>query len=153
MYKKILVPLDGSKLAEAALHHASELAQLMNAELTLLRVITPPLYVESPNDPMYSAIMVEGLRTLQAEARDYLDRMVLSLRERGLTVSATAKNNSIVANTIFAHAEAAQADLIVMSTHGRSGLSRWLIGSVADKVVNGAKMPVLLIRPALEEVE
>jgi nucleotide-binding universal stress UspA family protein len=146
MYKKIVVPLDGSDLAEAALPHARAIAERAGAELLLLRVAVSPLYIESPVDPTFSAVMVESALNMQKEAEQYLERIATPLRETGLSVTTRVHDGGTAAETILDEAKQFGADLIVMSTHGRSGISRWLIGSVADKVVHGAQIPVLLIR-------
>ncbi len=143
MYRKILVPLDGSEFAEAALSHARTLACCTGAEIVLLRVAIQPRYEYSSSDPM---IFRPAERELISESTDYLEHVAADLREAGFQVSAETCTGP-VAETILDYAQGIEADLIVMSTHGRSGLTRWFIGSVADKVVRGAKLPVLLARP------
>ena len=141
MYKCILVPLDGSPLAEQALPHATVLAERFQAELILLRVLIP-----LPSTPM----LAEAARQRAEEAtavfpRQYLERLAAALQERDIRVQMA----TIVGRPhlqIIQYAETNQVDLIVMSTRGQSGLSRWLMGSVADRVVRGASVPVLLVR-------
>lgn len=138
MYKRILIPLDGSEFAEAALPHACALAACTGAELVLLRVAVQPLYgsVSPDSSPSIRA-------DTEAEASAYLDRVAGELRAAGFRVTAETCTGP-VAETILDYAAGIRADLIVMSTHGRSGLARWFIGSVADKIVRGARLPVLL---------
>ncbi len=143
MYNKILVPLDGSLFAEVALAHARTLSQCTGAEIALLSVATHPLYEFVSPDPMaYQSIQEES----EAESATYLERIADDLHASGLRATAETCTGP-VAETILEYAQEIQADLIVMSTHGRSGLARWFIGSVADKVVRGATLPVFLVRP------
>jgi nucleotide-binding universal stress UspA family protein len=143
MYRKILVPLDGSDVAEAVLPHVEMLARANNSEVILLRVAVNPAYQFAMTDPSIVGVLVSNM---EAETEAYLKRMTAQLTERGLSVSAEmAEGNT--AECILKIAEEKGADLIAMSTHGRSGVTRWLIGSVADRVVRTAKVPVLLVRP------
>ncbi len=133
MYKRILLPLDGSALAEEALPHAVAQAEHFQAELILLKVLEPVA--------KYHLISLEAAREL---VLDYLERIAASLRERGVSVRViTVEGNPH--EGIVSCAEAEQVDLIVICTRGYSGPTRWLIGSVADRVVRGAGVPVLLV--------
>ncbi len=143
MYKKILVPLDGSEFAEAVLPHVRELALCTGAEIVLLRVAVRPMYTGAASEPPST---VAALNESDQEPAAYLERVAGELREQGLKVT-TEVCTGPVAETILEYAEGVHADLVAMSTHGRSGLARWFIGSVADKVVRAAKLPVLLARP------
>ena len=140
MYKKILVPLDGSELAEKALKHAHILARSLHAEIVLLRVV---VFITQDFDviPMEGAVSDEAI----ADAKRYLERASAGLRRLGLKVTTRVKSGR-VADTIIDYSEKHAVDLIVMSTHGRTGPARWLIGSVADRVVRGGHVPVLLVR-------
>ena len=143
MYKKILVPLDGSELAEKALVHAHTIAKPLAAQVVLLGVV---VFITQDFDviPMAGAASDEVI----ADAKRYLERAAGNLRKLGLRVT-TKVESGRVADTIIDHAERHSVDLIVMSTHGRTGAARWIIGSVADKVLHGAKVPVLLVRAGL----
>ena len=140
MYKKILVPLDGSELAEAVLPHVRAWAQGFNPAIYLLRVAHIPV------EFIFSDPAVAG-NMLADDSASYLAQLADRLRGEGLTVT-TQVMNGPVASAILDYADSIPADMIAMSTHGRSGFSRWLVGSVADKVVHGAKVPILLIRPS-----
>ncbi len=143
MYRKILVPLDGSPFAEAALTHVRALAQCTGAEIALVRVAVQPVYEYAGTEPvLYHAIREDT----EAEAAKYIQRIANELSAEGFKVTAECCTGP-VAETILDYAQEVRADLIVMSTHGRSGLARWFIGSVADKVVRAAILPVLLARP------
>jgi nucleotide-binding universal stress UspA family protein len=148
MYTKILVPLDGSDLAEAVLPHARALAQSVGAEIVLLRVLVPHIPDPLPTIRQFFPDAVEREEEqAQQHVQEYLERVARPLQASGLRVSLAVRAGH-AADIILDDAAESGVDLIAMSTHGRGGLSRWLIGSVADKVVHGAKVPVLLVRPA-----
>ena len=142
MYKNILVPLDGSELGEAALATAMDVARCMGATLTLIRVPDHPMmeyYIDQP-------VVLADLRSRDAErARDYLDAIAARLRLEGLTV-VTRVMDGAVADAILDVAQTESVDLIAMATHGRSGIGRFLLGSVADRVASHADVPVILVR-------
>lgn len=144
MYKKILVPLDGSELAEQVLPQVSQLAGCTGAEVVLLRVPSEPVYDYLVPDP---DIAVEMRSDIETAAQVYLDEIASELRAMDLKVSALVVWGAPVQDTILEVARQIHADLIAMSTHGRSGVARLVIGSVADDVVRHAPVPVLLVRP------
>ena len=147
MFQHILVPLDGSPLAEAALGPALALADKFGSEITLLRVSVQPYLPTDGLNASY-ADLIAGLREQAlADARTYLATQQGSLRQQGYSVHAQVTELEPVAEAILNVAEADKVDTIVMSTHGRGGLSRWVYGSVADRVLRHAHVPVLLIRP------
>lgn len=129
--KTILVPLDGSELAEQALPIAVRLARATGAELLLVRVLPQPL-----DDPM-------GRRLHPNGARPYLER--LACREEGIRARVFLPKGA-PREQIIRLARRYEVDLIVMTTHGRTGLQRWLMGSVAERVVRASPCPVLLLR-------
>jgi nucleotide-binding universal stress UspA family protein len=141
MYQRILVPLDGSKLAEQALPHAAVHAEQVGAEVVLLKVLGP-----LPEPSMAGRGPV--LRAEEASARlaeAYLEGVAVGLREQGIPVQIeTVEGKPYV--KIIRFAEEKEIDLIVMSTRGHSGLSRWLLGSVTDRVVRGTTVPLLLVQ-------
>lgn len=141
MYNRILVPLDGSKLAEQALPHAAVHAAQFGAEIVLLKVLEP-----LPEPSMAGRGAVRSAETETARlALAYLEGVASGLREQGLpTKTATSEGKPYW--EIVRFAEESGTDLIVMTTRGYSGLSRWLLGSVADRVVRGAAVPVLLVQ-------
>ncbi|MBI2322556.1 MAG: universal stress protein [Chloroflexi bacterium] len=145
MYQHVLVPLDGSATAEAAMPHAEALARQGGARLTLLRVLPPPDSYVIPEAVFVDREQV--MRSLEAEALGYLRAVRERLEGGGLTVRTTTRVGD-AATAILDTARAVGADLIVMATHGRSGLGRWALGSVADRVVRAAGVPVLLVRPS-----
>jgi nucleotide-binding universal stress UspA family protein len=143
MYKKILVPLDGSPLAEAALPHAEALAKAENAEIVLLRIPLAPAAEMFTREP---SIAVKIHDEEQKEALDYINSKRDALTKNHIKVTAVMQDGP-VPDTILAVADEIHADLIAMSTHGRTGIQRLLLGSVADRVVHHAHIPVLLIHP------
>lgn len=142
MYTHILCTLDGSPLAEQALPHALTMAKMFGARLTLLRVVeVPPL----PVLPELATVEIELLPQLEQEARAYIEQKVAELKEEGVVVQGDVVEGR-AAEAIADYASENNVDLIVMATHGRSGLSRWAFGSVAERVLRQAHCPVLLIR-------
>jgi nucleotide-binding universal stress UspA family protein len=149
MYKRIVVPLDGSKLAEEVLAHVRALASCLGSEIMLVRVTTYPSYDYLMADPSAAASLQTSL---EGEASEYLEDLVDSLHRAGFQAQAEVVTvGGPVADAIITYAHKVQADLIAMSTHGRTGPSRWFLGSVADRVVRGAGVPVLMIRPVKHE--
>ncbi len=146
MFKHILVPLDGSAFAEAALPYAQSLAFQYQAEITLLRVVAPPrwpgaLEAELPE-------LIERLnKTAVQDATSYLQYKQEALQALGLNATARIQSGEPAPDLILETARALNSDLIVMSTHGRSGLQRWMFGSVAERVLRHAEIPVMLVRP------
>ncbi len=143
MYQRILVPLDGSELAEAVLPYATALADCTGAEIALLRVVVEPVYEYAFTDPLIGEKIREQIKT---EAADYLERVAQNLQQDGFRVM-TQVADGLVPEVILDGAERLHTDLIAMSTHGRTGLARFLIGSVADRVIHACKTPVLIVRP------
>ena len=143
MYKKLLVPLDGSTLAEAALSHAERIAQQFDSEIVLLRVIVSPYTIVAPDLVLAGTEL--NLPQLDAQARQYLQEVAGRLEQNGLTVR-TEVCEVPVADASLDYAQTLDIEMIVMSTHGRSGVSRWVYGSVAERVLQGASCPILLLR-------
>ncbi len=142
MYRKILVPLDGSKVAEGVLPHAKDLAYSQGAELILLNVGANPAMDFAFSDP---GIARSAILEQEERSKKYMDEIERDLKDAGFKTSTVLRVGS-VAETILGVAEELGVDCIAMSTHGRTGPARWLLGSIADRVVNNSKVPVLLIR-------
>jgi nucleotide-binding universal stress UspA family protein len=159
MYKRILVPLDGSKLAECALPHAEQLAESCPAEEVMLISVTErvkghtrapevrDLYRSSdePNLEVTDSETIVTFGKKEKQAQRYLDKIAAKLEAKGIKV----RTDVLLwppAEAIASYAEQNDADIIVMSSHGRSGPSRWTHGSVADKVLRSSTVPVLMIR-------
>ena len=140
MYARILVPLDGSSTAEQALPHAANLAKLYDAEIHLLRVLEPlpPVSGVSPTATRAVKDQVRGWAT------EYFERLEADLTEQGIPAASHILEGR-PGTIITAYAAEHDVDLIVLCSRGRSGVSRWLIGGVADRVMRGTPIPVLLI--------
>jgi nucleotide-binding universal stress UspA family protein len=148
--QRIVVPLDGSDMSEAILRHAGPLARLAGAEIVLLEVVRPiGAAVWLPEGAIMASTVPEEdlLRQQEQGASAYLQRTAAGLAASGVRARASVEVATSVASAVLRAAEAEKADLIAMATHGRSGLARLALGSVADKVVRGSHVPVLLVRP------
>ncbi len=137
----VLVPLDGSAVAEAALPYAEALATALHAPVRLLTVKEPEVRGALATLPEGRPAPVE-----QPASEEYLQRWAAVLAKRGLTASASAMTGEPV-DEILAAADELPGCVVVMATHGRGGVERWMIGSVADKVMRLSTRPVLLVRP------
>lgn len=143
--KGIIVPLDGSELAERALPYAEALASAFRLDLTLLRV-TPSWIPISAGMAEFQA--GEAVAQLEQEAAHYLEALAARLRKGGVgRVFTKFVRMGDPADEILKLAKAEPECMIALSTHGRSGLKRWVLGSVTDRVANHSAMPVLVVRP------
>ena len=143
-FNEILVPLDGSPLAEAVLEPATALARLWDAEISLVQIVPPvasdpPLAVPTGYDDQLTGIRREA-------AQDYIRDVSERLREQGIKASGVAVVGSGVAESLLDLASPEHVRLVAIATHGRGGARRLVLGSVADKVVRGADVPVLVVR-------
>ena len=142
-----MVPLDGSPLAEQALDPGVALARAGQAELHLIRVVGPIISAD-PGYPV-SAVYDQELTTMARDsAQAYLDKVIQRLAGQGIQASGRALIGGNAAETILDAAHTGRATLLAIATHGRGGLRRVMLGSVADKLVRGADVPVLVLRPA-----
>ena len=153
-----LVPLDGSSLAEGILPHIVPLCQAWGAELTLLQMIEPDrtlLEHQMVANLAPSALPLKSEleridRLHKQEAQTYLAGACERLQGQGLTVHTSVMSDVSPGPAILKTAEESNQDLIALATHGRGGLSRFFLGSVADKVIRGTDNPVLVYRPESE---
>ena len=149
MYQKVLVPLDGSKLAECVVEHVKSIATGCQVPtVVLLRVVepfSPPTYFSLRHE-MDEDTYRDAKETAEAQAKNYLSEMAERLKEEGIAVE-NDMAYGLPADEILNYAEQKQVDLIIMSTHGRSGISRWFSGSVSEKVVRQSLTPVLIVTP------
>lgn len=155
VYQRIVVPLDGSPLAEEVLPQVESLASLSQAEVILVQVV--PLVSQvlnlglggpevGPFPPAQIEAMTKAMEAEAERAKTYLEHVAQRLRQKGLRV-ATEVRRGDPGEEIIALTKERQADLIAISTHGRSGLSRLVFGSVAETVIRGAGTPVLVVKP------
>jgi nucleotide-binding universal stress UspA family protein len=146
MYNRIVVPLDGSDVAEEALGNARELAGLLKVPVHLIRVVDTYRAQAIPATGMaldYS-MLAELAEEELADAREYMNTSVNALAQDGLDVTGEVLQGPVAQRIVEAAAK--PGDVIVMSSHGRTGIKRWFLGSVAEEVIRRANVPVLLIR-------
>lgn len=140
MYNKILVPLDGSSLGECVLEHVITVAKGCNVPEVQLLFVTEPV-----SSGLYQSA-AEGREKLTTWGKDYLDKIEKRLSTDGINAQSVIIEGK-PAESIADYATNNNMDLIIMSTHGRSGPSRWAFGSVADRVVRSSRVPVLIVVP------
>ncbi len=149
--RKILITLDGSDLAEDALEPGLSLAQGLGAEISLLRVV-PHLTPDTKLEEVERGLSRRSQNDLIDEAKEYLQARVARYARSGLEIKADVRTGS-VADNILEYVEVFGIDLIGMATHGRTGLKRWVYGSVTAKVLRGASCSMLVIRPTEAELK
>jgi nucleotide-binding universal stress UspA family protein len=143
MYKKLLVPLDGSELAEVALPYAKELAIYLSSEIILINVRAP---AENPDEPEHRVYISKISATIE---QDIHKSPAIPPGEKVKVASAIIGSSGMFthpAEEILDYADKESVSLIVMVTHGRTGLKRWTLGDTANKVARASKCPILLIR-------
>ena len=143
MFEKILVPLDGSPLAQAILPYVMVMARGFHSRVILFHVAEAALDDEAPEQKTYADETMERIRPL---AESYLAGVADELRKEGLNVDYKVVKGRAV-HQIVEFAAREDVDLIALSTHGRSGLARWVMGSGIDKILRACEQPVLLVRP------
>ncbi len=146
MYNKILVPMDGSENAECITEHVRTVATGCHVpSVILLRVIEPfPQYYMDYR--ISETFIREAQDSAKADARQYLGKIADKMTKDGVSASVEVIEGR-AADSILDFAAKNGVDLIVMATHGRTGISRWALGSVADKVVRGSNAPVMVVAP------
>jgi len=143
MYNQILVPLDGSELAEMALPHAESLALKYDAALVLLSVVTPPIITSRGAKAM--ELFEEQIDTLMQDADEYLEKLKGRLAKKQIKAETYTKLGPVV-KSILEFADNDNMDLVVIASHGRSGLGRFFFGSVAAGILNRIGQPLMVIR-------
>ena len=153
MYNKILVPLDGSGLAECVFEHVKEIAKGCEAASVDLLYVVPPFNSFFASDVASSDIRVAGVDIRQFGAdsyekwgRGYLDGVAKALAKDGISAKTVVLQGD-PANSILNYIKENSIDLVIMSTHGRSGPAKWVLGSVADRVLRQSDAPVMIVRP------
>ncbi|MEK6595240.1 MAG: universal stress protein [Pseudomonadota bacterium] len=144
MYQRILVPIDGSATSECALDEAGKFAQQQNAQVELVHVLEDIRYFDSENYLDYA----ELVHAMRCSGEKMLTQAQNKLQQAGVAaeIKLLEARGERIANVIIAEAKNSLADLIIIGTHGRSGFSRLLLGSIAEGVVRTAHIPILLIR-------
>ena len=144
-FKSIIVPLDGSELAESVIPLAATMANKLDLEVVLFRAYHMP-YNAYGGDDGYMVNYDELIDSVRDEAKEYLDKQVAEVKKLGVAkVSALSKEGS-ASDEIIALGHKTPEGLIAMCSHGRSGLGRWVLGSVAENVVRHSDAPVLVVR-------
>lgn len=153
MYSKVMVPLDGSSVAECVLPHVEGfIAGCRPKAIALVQVIEPAPAKFDDTASISStsrAILTESIRIIEekrrATALEYLNSKARQLEQTEVTVTAEVLEGR-VAESLSDYAESNGIDLIIIATHGRSGISRWVRGSIADRVLRSSPVPVLIVR-------
>ena len=145
----IIVPLDGSELAETVLPTVIRISKKLRLEVFLIRVYSNPYSGFISGGGHYAVNVDELMKDIRDQARNYLEAKMAELRKRGVEQVSYLLQEGIAADEIVSIAEQTPKSLIVMCSHGRSGVKRWVLGSVAETVVRHAANPVLVVRPDL----
>ncbi len=150
MYSKVLIPLDGFGLAECILGHVREIVTGCQVSEVVLLTVVESYEKGLPSTTWGGVISAEQGAALaiksRAKAKDYITEVADKLREEGIFVQPVVIQGK-VAEGILDYAIENQVDLIMMSTHGRSGPSRWALGSIADRVIRHSPIPILIVSP------
>jgi nucleotide-binding universal stress UspA family protein len=143
--RRVLVPLDRSEFSESVIEHAVRFARASGGRITLLHVVIPPYVLESPYIAYTAGADPELLGHAHREGEAYLEEVAHRLRRREVEVDTALSTSWTPASSILEHAR--NADLIAMTTQGKGGLERLLMGSVAEKIMHAAACPTLFFRP------
>ena len=146
MLKSIIVPLDGSELAEAVLPIVADMAKKLDLEVELFRTYHVPYNVYSGDEGLYAINYEELLAGLRDEAVEYLEKKAADLKRLGVAKVQCVTKEGFAADEIISLGRKTPDNLIAMSSHGRSGVRRWVLGSVTELVVRHSGDPVLVIR-------
>ena len=150
--KKILLPIDGSPFSESTFPYVEELAKKSNAEVILVEVSESPVvpsYGDRPINPTWGKYRDTLWTELHQHSSEYLEKVKSDLLKKGLNIKSQAVKSKVgeTALKIMKLANKEKVDMVVIATHGRTGISRWVYGSVANRIVQESVQPVLLIRP------
>ncbi len=153
MYERILVPLDGSKLGETALPYVEELVSKLSpevkVEVTLFQVVSATHWIAAGEATAPVSYTEEELKPIKQKVMGYLTKAGEGLRSKGAIVKIKVGVGSAAEEIIKATGEI-NAGLVAMSTHGRSGISRWAFGSITDRVLREGNVPILTVRAPKE---
>jgi nucleotide-binding universal stress UspA family protein len=147
MYKKILAPLDGSNLAECTLEHIEAAALGLKVKEVILLMVVEPVSFTYPDASVINADIAQDIEKKAIDfAEKYLAKVADDLKKKGVAAQKVIVKGK-AADEILDYAEKNNVDLIVISTHGRSGGVRWILGSVTDKIIRHSTVPVLVAAP------
>jgi len=148
LLNRILLPLDGSKAGEAAVPYIEELIGRLEVEVILFGVVPAGQHTRTVGGLDYILYPEQDLELVKAEAREYLDKVYHRLVDRKGVVRVELKVGGDVAGEIIKFAEETNASLIAMAAHGRSGIEKWVFGSITHKVLHASNTPILVVRVA-----
>jgi nucleotide-binding universal stress UspA family protein len=146
--KSIVVPLDGSEVAESVLPMVGTLAKKLDLEVVLFRAYTIPYSAYGGGDGYYAIDFNELIAAMKDEAQNYLEKKAVELKKLGVEKVSLVTKEGISADQIIRFGRETPDNLIAMCSHGRSGVKRWVLGSVTETVVRHSDDPVLVLRPA-----
>jgi nucleotide-binding universal stress UspA family protein len=144
--KTVIVPLDGSEMAESVLPAVVEMSKKINLEVILFRAYSIPYSAYAGGDGYYAVNFDELISGVKEDARDYLQKKTEELKKRGVEKVSYELKEGLSADQIMSFAKKTPNSLIAMCTHGRSGIERWVLGSVTETVVRHSGNPVLIVR-------
>jgi nucleotide-binding universal stress UspA family protein len=147
MYKKITVPLDGSELAECVLPHVEAIAKgcVPPPKVTLVRVVEP-LHLHGGLESRFAPEERKHIEDDAANvAQSYLDQVVNRLKGKGVKAKSEVLRGNVI-DTLLDYMNKNGVDLIIIASHGRSGISRWVWGSVTDRILRSSRVPVFMVR-------
>ena len=142
---KLLLPLDGSKESESILPHAMEIASKFKSEVIMFQAISLAFPTYAAEAYAYVTYSDQQMDAMKASALDYLEKIGSSFREKGIEVKSDVRFGS-TADEVINYTDEIGADLVAMTTHGRSGIGRWLFGSTTARVMKGGNTNLLLVR-------
>jgi len=145
VFSKILLPLDGSATSERALPYALEMAKKLKSRVTLLSIVEPGQRVHTIGGQDYVQFSEQYVSAMREEQAAYLDRTVKIFEEKNVQVRSELKSGN-AAEEIIKFAKNGNIRLVVMTSHGKSGLREWVFGSVSNKVLHSGKTPLLLVK-------
>ena len=146
MYKKMMVPLDGSELAECVLPHAKAFIKGFNlGDVFLVRVVEPEMPSYRDRDSINPQAIAQRESSRKSSAKDYLNQVANGLKHEGTALHVEVILGRVTESLIDC-VKQNDIDLILIATHGRSGVTRWVRGSVADKILRSSTIPVFMIR-------
>lgn len=152
LISRILVTLDGSKQSEIIIPYVEELASRIKAEVVLLHVLEPSYYIFTVGGFNYDAYSESQRKSMRAFYKEYLEGIATNFRKREIATKCQVMFG-VVAEVIIDFADKIHADFVAMSTHGRSGISRWVLGSVVERVLRAGNTSLFLVREAGAKTE
>jgi nucleotide-binding universal stress UspA family protein len=146
MYQRILVPLDGSELAECVLPHVEAISGGCQVpEVIFVRAVSAPQHISGAFYNVAESELKQFHIKAKTSAEEYLKKLVERTKYDGANIKWTVIDGE-AAEALADYAKKVDADLIIIATHGRSGVSRWVMGSVADRLLRSSCAPVLMVR-------